>query len=353
MRTWLSVFLLACGSDPKPASTVDAPPAVFDAAPPPTVTEKLVTVDLALTGTQLVITAHDGSTPVITDLWLYNGDKTPLTGFTSTAARKSPDLMLPATANNHPSGLVPAADGRANGLMTNTKRGVLMNGTFMSTVDGKVTVTLAAAPTQPIVVIAGVEDQRYAGAAAINADGTAGTVPAGLGGTVETHNVRSYKDDVLPILQFRCGSCHKADMPPFSANFYLVTGTRDELVNDNFALKEATEDCEDANPAGAARDACIAAITKTEYLVEPGAPAVSDLLTRSRPDEMGDQSVQGLLWWGSKGARYNAEYGDRRMPSTVDDPDTTKWTHQPTDFDVHPEEFQVLYDWVAQGAPNN
>jgi len=44
----------------------------------------------------LDIIACDGTTPVITDLWLYSldtaGNAMPLTGFTSTAARKNPDL---------------------------------------------------------------------------------------------------------------------------------------------------------------------------------------------------------------------------------------------------------------------
>src|SRR5580692_818060 len=57
---------------------------------------------------RLPITARDGATPVITDLWLYtlDGDhQTPLTGFTSTGARKSLRLMLPATLAGRPSGL--------------------------------------------------------------------------------------------------------------------------------------------------------------------------------------------------------------------------------------------------------
>lgn len=86
-------------------------------------------------------------------------------------------------------------------------------------------------------------------------------------------------------------------------------------------------------------------------LVEPGALAVSDLLQRARPDEAGGTSPQGLAWCGSHGSRYNAGYGDRRMPSTTQSTATADWTDQPTDFDTHPEEFQILYDWVAQGAP--
>src|SRR5262249_22974103 len=151
----------------------------------------------------LDITARDGTTPVITDLWLYSldatGNRMPLTGFTSTAARKNPSLMLPATVNGHPSGLSPADDGSKNGLMTNTLRGTLRQGAFVSSINGTVTVTLPAVPTSPVLVIAGVEDQRYAGAATINPDGTPGTVPPSAA-VRETHIRRSFTDEVAPLL---------------------------------------------------------------------------------------------------------------------------------------------------------
>jgi hypothetical protein len=61
--------------------------------------------------------------------------------------------------------------------------------------------------------------------------------------------------------------------------------------------------------------------------------------------------MAGLSWWGSRGVRYNATYGDRRMPSTTESVDTAEWAKSlPTDFDVDPTDFQILYDWVAQGA---
>ncbi len=92
------------------------------------------------------------------------------------------------------------------------------------------------------------------------------------------------------------------------------------------------------------------AVNKAQFLVEPGAPALSDLLQRARPDETSGSSPLGLAWYGSKASRYNATYGDRRMPSTAQSPDMTTWTNPPTYFDTHPAEFQILYDWVAQGA---
>ncbi len=302
----------------------------------------------------LTITARDGVTPLVTDLWLYTldsgGTMTPLTGFTSTAARKTPRLMLPATIAGQPSGLSPADDGRLNGIMTNTNRGVLDQGAFVSTVNGTVVVTLPSIPTSPILVVAGVEDQRYAGAAAINADGTLGTVPSGVG-MPESHTARSFTRDVAPILAAQCTSCHNPTGPD-NAELYLVTGSRDDLVNDNFALKEQTQDCQTANPdGGEALAACIQAINKAQYLVEPGAPAVSDLLQRARPDEDAGTSALGLLWYGSKGNRYNTTYGDRRMPSTTQSTNSADWTNRPAYFDMNAAQFQVLYDWVAQGAP--
>ncbi|HXJ20439.1 MAG TPA: hypothetical protein VMT03_09410 [Polyangia bacterium] len=326
--------------------------------PPQMVAETTLTIEAALTdATTLAIQIHDGDAPVVTDVWLYtlgDGAPTPLTGFTSTAARKSPRLMLPATIGGIPSGLAPADDGRMNGLMTNTTRGALQGGTFVSTFDGKVTVTLPAAPTAPILVEAGVEDQRYAGAAVVQPDGAAGVVPSGFG-VPGSHLQRSFSRDVAPILQLQCALCHNPAGAE-DANFYLVAGSRDELVNDNFALKEQTEDCHDDNPdGGAPLDACVQGITKAQFLVEPGAPAASDLLQRSRPDEEAGDSTLGLAWFGGGNpkSRYNAEYGDRRMPSTTQSTDPAAWTDQPTHFDMHPEEFQILYDWVAQGALDN
>ena len=333
-------------------------------AAPEMVRERALTLNLTLTLTpatdataassKLVITALDGDTPVVTDLWLYTlaGQvKTPLTGFTSTAPRKVPTLMLPATIKGEPSGLTPPNDGVANGVMTNITRGSLSGGSFVSAVTGTVTVTLAAIPTRPILVIAGVEDQRYAGAAVVKIDGTAGETPAGVS-ELETHVKRSYARDIVPLLQTNCTVlCHNIHGPE-GAWMYKMD-SRDDLVNDNFALTESTSDCKVKYPDGGdPLSACVAAITKAQFLVEPGAPAVSDLLQRSRPDEDAGSSANGLAWWGGGNpkARYNAEYGDRRMPSTTLDVQPSDWTNDPTTFDSDPAQFQILYDWVAQGA---
>ncbi|HTR79302.1 MAG TPA: hypothetical protein VMH39_14380, partial [Gemmatimonadaceae bacterium] len=180
-------------------------------------------------------------------------------------------------------------------------------------------------------------------------DGTPAT-PPGDAGVPETHVLRSFDNEVRPLLALTCSPCHN----PAGANnaeFYLVTGTADQLVNDNFALKEQTLECQTANPdGGAPLAACIQAITSAQFLVEPGAPAISDLLQRARPDEDGGTSATGLLWYGSRGNRYSTSYGDRRMPSTTQSTNQADWTNQPTSFDLDPAQFQILFDWVAQGA---
>lgn len=329
---------------------------------PSVVTETMLTVMSKLTITpgngadiptvaKIDITARDGLTPVVTDLWLYTldaaGAKTELDGFTSTAARKSPKLMLPAMVMGEPSNFTPADDGRQNGLMTNTSRGTMKQGAFVSGITGTVTVTLPAVPTQPILIIAGIEDQRYAGAAVINADGTPGTVPPAEVPTLQTYTQLSFARDVASITLEHCGGCHK----PTHTYMSRPAGTRDDLVNNNFGMALATRTCQRNNPnGGVLLDQCVQAITSASFLVEPGVPAVSPLLARTRPDEDGNASANGLLWWGTAGARYNMTYGDQRMPSTVESTDPTQWTNSPTDFDLDPASYQIVWNWVAQGA---
>lgn len=306
----------------------------------------------AATANVLTVVAKDNGTPVITDLWLYTlddaGNRTPLTGFSTTSPnRKAPRLMLPATVSNQPSGLTPADDGVLNGVMTNTTRGTFANGQFTKNISGTVDITLPSAPTSKILVIAGVEDQRYAGAAVINPDGSAGTAPAP---DLQTHTRRSFQTEVLPLLTVQCASCHHPGGPD-NAEWYLVTGTVDQLINDNFTIKEGTDDCQTANVGDdAAIATCIAGLDEAEFLVEPGAPGISDLLVRARPDEQGGTSPRGLVWYGSKGSRYSTKYGDRRMPSTTQSTNQASWTNQPIYFDLKPADYQILWDWVAQGA---
>jgi len=301
----------------------------------------------------LRITTHDGITPIRTDLWLYTlvgGQLHELDAFAAAIDRRSRRLLLPATLGGVASGLVPADDGRQNGLMTDGARGSLIQGAFVSAIDGTVLVTLPKPPTDPVMVVAGVEDQRYAGAAVLLPDGTAGTVPPGVGAP-ETHARVSYACDVAPILSAACTTrCHNP-AGPFDASRYRLD-TQDHIVNDNFAIAEKTEDCKAMYPDDPVRRArCIRDITAAEFLVEPGAPALSELLLRTRPDEALGTSALGLGWYGSDSkARYDSDYGDRRMPSTTISTNMADWTNAPTYFDMNPKDFQVLYDWVAQGA---
>jgi hypothetical protein len=302
----------------------------------------------------LRVTTHDGTTPVRTDIWLYTlagGRLKELDNFTAPTNRKSSRLMLPATLGGVPSGLAPADDGRVNGLMTGGARGSLVQGAFVSAIDGTVLVTLPARPSVPIVVVAGIEDQRYAGAAVLLPDGTPGIVPAGIG-VPETHDRFSYERDVAPILAANCNiGCHNPT-GPFDAARYLMD-TQDHLVNNNFGLAEKTDDCNTMFPSAPnQRAACIRDITAAQFMVEPGAPAISGLLLRSRPDEARGTSPLGLVWYGGGATkvRYNPDYGDRRMPSTTISTTRAAWTNAPTYFDMRPKDFQVLYDWVAQGA---
>lgn len=377
MVTLLGLAALGCSSDKSSSSTSASNSSTSPDGSAPssreTLEEKVLELDVSLSVHErdggaspdggepaatatLTIAAHDGETAVVTDLWLYTLDaqdqKTPLTGFTATASRKSPRLMLPATLGGKPSGLLPADDGSENGVMTNTTRGKLDHGTFVSTVNGTVEVTLPALPTSPILVVAGVEDQRYAGAAVIAPDGTSRSVPDGVG-VAESHPMRSYARDVAPLLTKNCTSvCHNSAGPNGAPMYHM--DTLDNILNDNFALTEQTTDCKADHPdGGTALADCIAAITQAQFLIEPGAPAVSDILQRARPDENLGTSDQGLAWYGggTPKARYNAKYGDRRMPSTTISTDSADWHNDSTYFDQNPKDYQTLYDWVAQGAP--
>jgi hypothetical protein len=341
----------------------------IDPAPAPeptTFTETQLTVMLRLTPppaatpdgpTTLDITARDGITPVITDLWLYSIDETgaqlPLTGFTVPSAtgtpvatnRKTGRLMLPATIKGAPSGFPLADDGRQNGILTNAQRGRLSQGAMVPMVTGTVTVTLPVAPTLPLLVVAAVEDQRYAGAAVILPSGDPGVVPSGIG-VPETHTRRSYARDVAPIVKVHCGVCHK----PTHTYLSRPGGTRDELINDNFGLALQTRTCQQKNPDGGVKmDQCVRDITAASFLVEPGVPALSNWLVRARPDEEGNASANGIAWWGFGGTRYGS-LGDKRMPSTTESTSMDTWNNAPTDFDEDPASYLVVWEWVAQGA---
>jgi hypothetical protein len=313
--------------------------------------EKALDVQLTLAGAALTITVKDGDKPVLTDAWLYtleSGALVPLTGFTDPdSKRRDRGLMLPCTLGGAPSGLAPCNKGELNGIMTDAIREKIVGGMTQSAIDGTVSVTLNAAPTSPVVVVVAREDQRYAGAAAITPDNKPATLPAGVGAP-ETHAHVTYSADVKPIVDTRCGACHASG--GIAAEFSLQS--YDAIVLHNFGYDESVKQCEaqfPSDPAGL--DACKKAISHVQFMVEPGAPALSSMLRRARPDEDKGASVNGLKWFGSKNSRFGG-HGDRRMPPSNTTADTSDDDpKQPIYFDEHAASFQVLFDWVAQGAP--
>jgi hypothetical protein len=235
--------------------------------------------------------------------------------------------------------------------MTDLMRETLSNGMYTPAIKGAVDVTLAAAPTAPVLAIVAVEDERYAGAAAIDPEGKPAAVPSGLG-VPETHIARTYTNDVAPIINDLCLTCHSAN--GLAALYHL--SSYDDLVLRNYAYYEAKQACDTvgAQDAGA-QTACEQSITRVGYMIEPGAPANSNLARRCRPDEQKSLSPVGALWYGNRnGDRFDV-HGDRRMPSTNTSPaapDAGQLAGPPTYFDNSPDKYQVIFDWIAQGAPN-
>jgi hypothetical protein len=312
-------------------------------------TEKLLDVTLSLSGNVLTIVAKDGATPVMTDAWMYtlqNGTTlVPITGFADPAEkRKYRGLLMPCTLVGQPSGLAPCFKGELNGVQTDTRRAKRVAGVDSSSIDGTVAVTLTAAPVDPVVVIVGIEDQRYAGVAAIDAAGVVMAAPPGLA-VLEQHVARTYAADVAPIVNSHCTSCHGKN----GTFAYMPMDTHDELVNFNFGFNNKVLDCDKQfpnDPAG--HQTCVDAITNMEFYYEPGNPAVSPAVRRARPDEQASTSPEGLAWYGGT-SRFSGAHGDRRMPPQNTTADMSDDLPDPTYFDKVPGDFQVLFDWVAQG----
>lgn len=340
-----------CAHQENPDSVADLAAPTADLAPA-LVPERTLAVDLSLSGTTLHIAVHDGATPVMTDVWLYTiegGVPTPITAFTDPPTkRRSRRLMMPCTLAGVPSGLVPCNDGVANGVMTDLVRETLANGVYTPAIKGVVDVVLTTAPTSPVLVVAAVEDERYAGAAAIGLDGKPVAVPQGLG-VPQSHRARSYTQDVAPIIQSSCIGCHNsAGVAPL----HLLNSYSDVVLR-NFAFYESQARCQQKYPMDAtAEQACEKAITQVEYMIERGAPAASGLAQRCRPDDLKSVSPEGLLWYGFGSSRFGRD-GDNRMPSTTTTPvtDMGQPPALPTYFDEHPADYQIIFDWIAQGAP--
>jgi cytochrome c553 len=316
---------------------------------PAMVTEKLLDVKLTLTGNNLTIAVKDGATPVMTDAWLYtlqNGTTlVPLTEFADPAEkRKYRGLMMPCTLTGQPSGLTPCFKGELNGVMTDVRRAKHVGGVNQSTIDGTNIVPLTNAPVDPIVVLVGVEDQRYAGVAAIDKAGNPVAAPAGLP-VLETHVARTYADDAAPIINTYCISCHGKD-GTFS---YMPMDTYDQVTGFDFGRNNGILNCDKQFPNDpTAHQTCVDAITNDEFYFEFGAPAVSPAMRRARPDEQKSVSPEGLAWYGGT-SRFSGAHGDRRMPPQNTTADMSDDLPNPTYFDKVPGDYQVLFDWVAQG----
>lgn len=302
--------------------------------------ERPVQLTMKLDGNALHVEVMDEGKPVRTDLWLYTleGDALkPLQGFKDTdSKRKDRNLLLPATIKGAPSGLAPANDGGKNGLMTDIAR---------TDTNGKVSIVFDAMPSN-IVLVVGREDQRYSGAALVDPSGKL-RLPKGLGER-QAITPKSFVKDIAPILSANCTGCHRAGA---SVSGFPLSSW-DDLVTYDFGRAEHVEECNEKNATDTkARDACIRAITASEFMVEPGAPSLSPLLRRTRPDEEGGASANGLAWFGRAGSRFG-EHGDRRMPpSNTTKEESDDKASISTHFDLHPADYQVLFDWVAQGAP--
>jgi hypothetical protein len=316
---------------------------------PVMITEKLADVALTLDGATLTIVVKDGATPVMTDAWLYtlqNGTTlVPITAFDDPVQmRKYRGRMMPCTLSGKPSGLTPCFKGELNGVMTDVKRSKRVGGALQPDLDGTVVVPLSAAPVDPIVVLVGVEDQRYAGVAAIDVGGKSIAAPPGLA-VVETHVARTYAQDAAPIFNEHCILCHGKN----GAFPYMPLDTHDSVVSFNFGTQNEITACDKNFPGDAvARQACVDAITSVEFFFEAGAPAASPGLRRTRPDELQSTSPEGLAWYGGA-SRFDGMHGDRRMPPQNVSADPADDQPLPTHFDKVPGDYQILFDWVAQG----
>lgn len=338
------VLAASCGGrEVKPSPSEPTPPTSAQ------LEEKVLSVQLRLTESELHISVRDNGAPVRTDLWLYtlenDGQLKAFTAFKDPdSKRKSRRRMLPATIAGQPSHLTPADNGEENGVMSDGVREKRQNGQTSSAIDGEVVIALEAPPTSPLVVVAGIEDQRYAGAAGIAANGGSVAV-TGIGGP-EKHVARTFDKDIKPLFE-QCVDCHAPNAEV--ADIKLVT--YDDVVNFDLAFAEGQAECAKKHAGDeAARTTCVNAISEVEYLVEPGAPALSPIARRTRPDEEQNASPEGLKWFGKGGKRFGG-HGDRRMPPENTTADASDDRNAPIYFDTHPQQYQILFDWIAQGAP--
>src|SRR5262249_30866888 len=145
-----------------------------------------------------------------------------------------------------------------------------------------------------------------------------------------------YARQVAPILLICSERCHKSGGP---AHLYKLQ-SQAELVDNDFGYESGKERCRMMFGSDAAGEAaCEQALTRSESMVEPGAPALSEVTIRTRPDEDLGSSENGLSWWGGTARRRFGDTGDRRMPKTNLTPDTADDENIPTYFDTHPRDY--------------
>lgn len=320
------LLLLSCRPAPNTPATTATPAPQEPAADPtsrplvPAPAEQPLSIFLTIvSSTSLTLEVKDASlAPVRTDLWLYRRDGeryVPFSDFTVPGAkRRSPNFMLPAEVLGASTSFSPADDGGRHGLMT--------DGSNRDAIDGSVEVTLnqALPDGTRLLVAAALEDQRYYGARTFELP-TGGPGPVPLFNTPVPHVRRTFQDDVKPILAKSCISCH-------AAGNWMPMETHDDLLNRGLYD------------------------SRTEFLVEAGAPALSGFVRRTRPG----LGAEAKKWYGKQGRRWSIDFngviiGDRRMP-----PESTRDVTSEADgsvayFDTHLDEYRILWDWVAQGAP--
>ncbi len=307
---------------PRVAPTDDPPP------DPGTLTESPLSIRLAAFGPEnatLEVTDGQGK-PVQTDLWLYlrapgEGSFKPFEAFREpTGNRRVRAFLLPSTVLGKPTGFEPADEGFNNGLQTDPA--------VRAQIDGQVELEFTApmASGSVLWVKAALEDQRYHGGAAFRfPDGAVVDPPEPS--TASVHPRRTYETHIRPWIEKNgCLTCHGATDPE---RRNLPVASYADLVTTSVFY----------NPI--------------EYLVEPGNPALSPLVRRSRPGI--DARMPTWIGYGNRRWRIAPDLevlGDRRMPPQQDvSGETSNSLGQPITLDEHPEDFKVLYDWVAQGAP--
>jgi hypothetical protein len=313
----------APGSPPPSIAPTQAP-----SAPVGTIRELALSIRLADSSSgnaTFEVTDAQGK-PVQTDLWLYlraPGDAgfRPFEAFREpTGNRRVRSFLLPSSVLGRATGFAPADEGLNNGIQTDPA--------VRDQIDGQVEVTFTSplASGSTLWVKAALEDQRYHGGAAFRwPDGVAVDPPESS--TASEYPRRTYEADIRPWMERNgCLSCHGATDPDRKN---LPVASYADLVTKSVFY----------NPI--------------EYLVEPGNPALSPLIRRSRPGV--DSRMSSWIGYGNRRWRISPDLevlGDRRMPPQQDvTGETSNSLGKPISLDEHPEEFKLLYDWVAQGAP--